>query len=129
MLFLCFSATAQTGSLRGVVRTSDGKPAAHVYVQLKEIKRGTITADDGSYQLPNIPTGNYTIIVSFIGLQTIQKSVQMKSGTQAEDFELVENETELAEIVVTANRSVNNRPATIGKLPIKPMDLPQAVVT
>ena len=129
MLFLCFSGTAQTGSLKGVVRTSDGKPAAHVYVQLKEIKRGTITLDDGSYQLPNIPTGNYTIIVSFIGLQTIQKSVQLKAGTHAEDFELVENETELAEIVVTGNRSVNNRPATIGKLPIKPMDLPQAVVT
>ena len=129
MLFLCFSANAQAGSIKGVVRTSDGKPAAHVYVQLKEIKRGTITADDGSYQLANIPSGKYTIIVSFVGLQTIQKPVSVNAEASEMDFELVENETELAEIVVTANRSVNEKPATIGKLPIKPMDLPQAVVT
>ena len=129
MLLLCFSATAQTGSINGVVRTSDGKSAAHVYVQLKEIKRGTITADDGSYQLANIPSGNYTIIVSFVGLQTIQKPVLVAAEISEMDFELVENETELAEIVVTANRSVNEKPATIGKLPIKPMDLPQAMVT
>ncbi len=129
ILFLSLSAIAQTGKLSGVVRTSDGKPAAHVYVQLKEIKRGTITADDGSYELANIPSGNYTIIVSFVGLQTIQKPVSVNVESSKMDFELVENETELAEIVVTANRSVNERPATIGKLPIKPMDLPQAVVT
>ncbi len=130
VLFFAIAANAQNGQLKGVVRTSDGKPAAHVYVQLKEIKRGTISDDNGSYTLSNIPSGQYTIIVSFVGLQTINKPVVVTNGeTNNLDFSLVENETQLEEIIVTANRSINERVATIGKLPIKPMDLPQAVVT
>ena len=130
ILFFVLAANAQNGQLKGVVRTSDGKPAAQVYVQLKETKKGTISADDGSYTLSNIPEGKYTIIVSFVGLQPIQKPVVVTSGEASNlDFELMENETQLAEIVVTANRSINEKITSIGKLPIKPMDLPQAVVT
>lgn len=130
VLFFAVAAKSQHGELRGYIKTSDGKPAAEVYVQLKETKNGTISKADGSYILVNVPEGKYTLIVSFVGLQTIQKPVDVTSGeTNTLDFELVENETQLAEIVVTANRSMNEKPATIGKLPIKPMDLPQAVVT
>src|SRR5688500_179720 len=130
VLFFALAANAQNGQLKGVIKTSDGKPAAEVYVQLKEIRKGTISANDGSYTLSNIPTGKYTIIVSFVGLQTIQKSVVVTGGeTNNLDFDLVENENQLAEIVVTANRSINEKVTTIGKLAIKPMDLPQAVVT
>ena len=119
---------AQNGGLKGVVRTSDGMPAAQVNVQLKEVKKGTISSEDGSYSLVNIPSGKYTLIVSFVGLQTIQKPVEVKADEISDfDFTLVENETQLAEIVITASRSMNEKPATIGKLPIKPMDLPQSV--
>lgn len=130
ILFSAFAAQAQNGRLKGIVRTSDGQPAAQVNVQLKEIRKGTVTGDDGSYTLSKIPEGNYTIIISFVGLETIQKPVAVKSEeTNSIDFDLFENENQLAEIIVTGNRSVNERVATIGKLPIKPMDLPQAVVT
>lgn len=128
MLISGLLASAQSGTVKGVVKTSDGKPAAHVYVQLKEIKKGTVSDEDGTYQLQSIPAGNYTIIVSYIGLQTIQKPIAVKAEISQLDFELVENENELAEIVVTSNRSMNERQAAIGKLPIKPMDLPQSVV-
>ena len=130
VLFMAAVAPAQNGQLKGFVKTSDGMPAAQVNVQLKEIRKGTVSGEDGSYVLSKIPAGNYTIIISFVGLQTIQKPVVVTSGeSNSLDFELVENETQLAEIVVTANRSVNERVTAIGKLPIKPMDLPQAVVT
>ncbi len=130
VLFFALVATAQNGQLTGIVKTSDGLPAAHVYVQLKETRKGTISEEDGQYALSNIPAGKYTIIVSFVGLQTIQKTVEVISGeTNTLDFSLVENETQLTEIVVTANRSVNEKLTTIGKMPVKPMDLPQAVVT
>jgi iron complex outermembrane receptor protein len=130
LLIASLAAHAQNGQLRGIVRTSDGKAAPHVFVQLKEIKKATISDEDGAYHLTNIPAGHYTIIVSFVGLQTINKPVVVTSDqTDHLDFNLVENETQLAEIVVFANRSMNERVATVGKLPIKPMDLPQAVVT
>ena len=130
ILVFAMGSLAQNGHVKGIIRTSDNKPAGQVNVQLKEIRKGTVSADDGTYTLYNIPEGNYTILVSFVGLQTIKKSVTVKNGeTYNLDFNLVENENQLQEIVVSANRSVNERPTTIGKLPIKPMDLPQAVVT
>ncbi len=130
ILVLAMSSLAQNGQIKGLIRTSDDKPAAQVNVQLKEIRKGTVSADDGTYTIANIPEGNYTILVSFVGLQTIKKSLAVKSGeTYHLDFSLVENENQLQEIVVSANRSINERPTTVGKLPVKPMDLPQAVVT
>ena len=130
VLFFATTANSQSGKLQGFIKTSDNQPAAQVNVQIKEIKKGTISKDDGSYILSNIPAGKYTIIVSFVGLQTIQKPVVVTNGeTNNLDFDLVENESQLTEIIVTANRSINEKVAAIGKLPIKPMDLPQAVVT
>ncbi len=130
LLIFTITANAQSGNLQGFIKTSDGKPAAEVNVQLKEIKKGTISKTDGSFQISNIPEGKYHIILSFVGLQTIQKPVSITSNqTSSYNFKLLENETELTEIVVSANRSINDIPASIGKLPIKPMDLPQAVVT
>ena len=119
---------AQTGSIKGNVKTSDGKPAAQVSIQLKEIKKGTTTAADGSYLLKDIKEGNYTIIVSFVGLQTMEKQVSVFAGQTSDmGFTLAENANQLTEVVITANRSLNERAVSIGKLAIKPMDLPQSI--
>jgi iron complex outermembrane receptor protein len=127
-LFLTVSTIAQDGQISGFVKTSDGIAAEQVNVQLKELKKTTTSCEDGAYSLTNIPQGNYTLIISFVGLKTIQKPVSVKAGeTISLDFTLVENRSELAEIVVAANHSVNKRPVSIGKMAIQPMDLPQAV--
>ncbi|HEX7906033.1 MAG TPA: TonB-dependent receptor, partial [Chitinophagaceae bacterium] len=129
MLILAGTLQAQNGTLKGCIRTSDGKPAAQVNVQLKEIKKGTITAEDGCYTLNDIVPGKYSIVVSFVGLQTVQTPVEIIAGqTIASNFTLVENESQLAEIIITSSRSLNEKLVSIGKLPIKPMDLPQSMM-
>lgn len=128
LLFSVLIAKAQTGELRGNIQTSDGKAAASVNVQLKELKRGGISAEDGSYLFQSIKEGNYTVIVSYTGLQTVEKKIAIKTGEIIRvDFTLLENETELKEVVITASKSINEKSATIGKLPIKIMDMPQSV--
>lgn len=130
LLFFVFSATAQQGQIKGFIKTSDNQPADQVNVQLKEIKKSTITAIDGSYTLTGIPQGKYTLIISFVGLQTIQKAVSVTTGETKElDFTLIENGNELAEIIVSANRTMNKRQVSIGKIPVQPMDLPQSIAT
>jgi iron complex outermembrane recepter protein len=114
--------------LKGIVRTSDGKPAALVNVQLKDTKYGTMTNEFGEYFFYNIPEGKYTIIVSFVGLKTIQTEIEIKKGEPAvNDFVLLENKYELEEIIVKASYTINEKPSSIGKMNIKPMDLPQAL--
>lgn len=114
--------------LKGVVRTKDGKPAASVNIILKETNKGTITNDAGEYFFYSVPEGRYTLVVSFTGLKTIEAVIEVKKGESAvQDFTLTENETELEEIIIRSSTNVNEKITAVGKVNIKPMDLPQAV--
>ena len=114
-------------ALKGLVRTSDGKPAGAVNVILKETNTGTITNDAGEYFFYGVAEGKYTLLVSFSGLQTVETTVEVKKGeTRAQDFVLVENKTQLEEIVINASANNNEKITTVGKANIRPMDLPQA---
>jgi iron complex outermembrane receptor protein len=128
---LCISAIgyAQTGIIKGRITTSDHQPAAHVSVLVKEIKKGTVSADDGSFELDHLSQGKYTLIISFVGLKTQQKTVEINNDQPQElDFELAENAGQLTEVIVVATHGLNDKVAGIGKGGIKPMDLPQSVV-
>ncbi len=117
---------AQT-TIKGQVSTRDGKPAGNVSIILKEIKRGTTSADDGSYQIDNLKEGAYTLIISCVGLQTQQKTIYC-AGNQVcvLDFALHENQNELTEVIVTGSKGLNEKPISVGKILIDPMDLPQS---
>lgn len=112
-----------TGSIRGVVKTSDGNPASFVNISLKEIRKSTVTTEDGSYQLRGIREGNYTIRITFVGLQSQDKAVAVKAGQATSvDITLAENTSQLTEVEVTgANRAVS-----VGKADIAPLNLPQS---
>lgn len=116
-------ALAQTqGSVSGIVKTSDGNPASFVNVSLKEIRKGGITSEEGTYQLKNVREGTYTLQVTFVGLQSQEKPVTVKAGQNTKvDFSLVENAAQLSEVEVVGN----NRTVTLGKANIAPLDLPQ----
>lgn len=117
-------------TIKGIVTTVDGKAAEHVSIVLKEINKGTITLEDGSYRIGNVPVGEYTMIVSFTGLQTIEKKIQVtENEVLTSNFILKENAKELNEIVIAYFRGVNDRATVFGKSAIKPMDLPQAIAS
>ncbi|NCU02565.1 MAG: TonB-dependent receptor [Chitinophagaceae bacterium] len=114
--------------LKGIVRTKDGKPAASVNIILKETNKGTITNDAGEYFFYSVPEGRYTLVVSFTGLKTVETVIDIKKGASAvQDFVLTENETELEEIIIRSSTNANEKITAVGKVNIKPMDLPQAV--
>ncbi|KAA9324997.1 TonB-dependent receptor [Adhaeribacter soli] len=130
VILLCFSisAFAQTGTIQGRISTNEGQPAGYVNVYLKEIKKGTATVEDGTYTLKNVKPGAYTIIASFIGLQPLEKTIAVEAGKVTSlDLVLSENSEKLSEVQVTARRSQNERPVSVGKIAIRPMDLPQSI--
>jgi iron complex outermembrane recepter protein len=131
-LAILFTTTAQAQniSLSGTVTTSDGKPAAQVNVQLTEANQTVVTSGDGTYHFTKIPAGKYRLVVSYIGLASQEKNITLtKEQTDLNiNFVLTENYTELSEIMVTGSRTKLDKVATIGKLPVKSMDLPQATV-
>ncbi|RAJ93065.1 iron complex outermembrane receptor protein [Larkinella arboricola] len=122
-LLACAPLLAQTpGSIKGLVTTRDGNPAAFVNVSLKETRKGTVTSEEGTYLLKGIHPGSYTLQVTFVGLQTQEKSVTVNAGqTTTIDFALAESAYQLSEVEVTGNNQV----VTLGKAGIAPLDIPQ----
>ncbi len=121
---------AQGGSIKGKITNKDGEGLQFVNITLKDSKYGTVSNEDGEFLLKNIKAGTYTLIVKFVGLKTQEKTIEVTDkNVYSVDFQMVEATNELSEVTVSGVQSANERTVTIGKIAIKPMDLPQAVAT
>ena len=115
------------GTIRGVIRTSDGKPASFVSVGIPKLGKGANTAEDGSFQITGVEPGTHVLQVSFVGRQPQQQTVTVEAGqTATADFALTESSAQLKEVEVMGS-NVINRPATASKADIAPLDLPQSI--
>ncbi|MDO7846042.1 TonB-dependent receptor [Hymenobacter sp. M29] len=121
------SAQSRSGAISGIIRTSDGKPAAFVSVGIPKSGKGTNTAEDGTYQIRGVEPGTHVLRVSFVGLQSQDQTVTVTAGqTTKTDFALTESAAQLNEVVVTGTTTIN-RPASASKADIAPLDLPQSI--
>ena len=95
----------QTGTVRGRITTADGSVAANVTVVLKGTRFGSVTDEDGLYQIRRVPVGDYTLVVSAVGLYPKEKQIHVSfRGTVIADFSLKENRSELDEVQVSTNK-------------------------
>lgn len=128
LLFMGFSATAQTGTIKGKITTTDGKPAADVNILIEKTGKTAVSLEDGSFILRNIKTGTHTLTVSHAGLHTVTQQVVIGKDSLTElHFTLTETAKKLEEVIVEARRTANAKAVTIGKAGIPAMDLPQAI--
>src|SRR5690349_14987180 len=95
-------AQAQNGTVKGVVKTSDGQPAEAVNIGLKGTSKGTFVNAKGEYEIKNVTPGAYTLVATFVGLETREERIDVKSGTvtAVPDIILAENSLQLNEVVV-----------------------------
>ncbi|WP_207429226.1 TonB-dependent receptor [Pedobacter sp. SYSU D00535] len=115
-----------TGIIEGKISSRDGAPAAGVNVGLKEASKSVFTNDDGTFTIRQVKPGVYTVKTSSIGLESQEKTVTVQAGQVARvDFVLPESSEKLNEVVVTGYKSANQKPLSIGKAGIKPIDNPQ----
>ncbi|HYC30033.1 MAG TPA: TonB-dependent receptor, partial [Chitinophagaceae bacterium] len=116
------------GVITGQVRTTDNQPAAYVTVHIKENSKAAMTDENGYFVVRNLKEGVYTLEISMVGLKPQQKTVEVKKDqTVTISLTLTEDAKELTDVVVTTGRRLNNKPVSIGKIDINPMDLPQSV--
>lgn len=115
-------------TVKGKITTKDGSPAAFVTISLKGTLKSTMTSEDGSFQLNKVKAGNYTLEISMVGLETQTHTITIGNNeVVAINIALKENTKQLESVIVEGRKSLNGRPVTIGKLPIAPIDLPQAI--
>lgn len=123
----------QTAAIRGRVTTADGSPAEAVTVGLKGRGQGTITNSQGEYVLERVRPGQYTLVISAIGLKGDERTVTVTAGqTASADFTLTENAQQLKEVVISGSRTNKfNRPTSVdvGRMPLSNLENPQVYAT
>lgn len=111
-VLLTFSLYAQekpTGSIVGKIidkeLNNESLPFANVFI--KNTTKGTTTDMDGLYEIPNIEPGTYTIVVSFIGYETLEiPDIMVDAGKVTEvNTGLGASSVSLDEVVVTTTVS------------------------
>ena len=119
-----------TGTVTGRVQLAGGEAAAHVSILVKGTSFGTNPQADGSFRLA-APAGWQVLTISCLGCVPQEVSVEVQPGRSVElpPVALARGEQKLLEVTVLGNKSLNQRPASVGKLLIAPLDLPQSVVT
>lgn len=128
LFFIQFARAQQTGSIRGTVKTSDGKPGEFVTIGLNGTNKGTVVNQKGTYRIGNITPGSYTITAKFIGLIAQSRNIEVRPGeTLTVDFTLNENSEQLQEVVVSGNKARFTRESstTVAKMPLKNLENPQ----
>lgn len=108
-LFGFATAFAQSGTLTGIVTDSNSGetlPGANVYIP--SIQKGDNTDVNGEYTITNIPSGTYTVRVSYVGYQTVNQQVDIASGTQTLNISL-DAGINLSEVVVTGYGETSKR--------------------
>ena len=92
---ICAAQISLSGTITGINQTLKG---ASVYIA--DLKTGTVTNEDGTYLIKNIPNGIYLVEVSFIGFESQIKEVTIK-GKSISDFNLDASSIESPEVIVT----------------------------
>ena len=100
LLFISISVFSQNYTISGYVQEeSNGENLIGVSVFDKSSNKGTSTNQYGFYSI-TLPKGKYEILYSFIGLKTIEKSINLEENTRI-NVSLKENATLINEIEIT----------------------------
>ena len=102
-VYFTLTANAQnTGSIAGTVRDEETKETIpNVNVRLKDTPIGSAADINGKYTIGNIPPGEYTILVTSVGYQSIEMSVQVRAGETVQlDFVIKSSSIQVGEVLV-----------------------------
>lgn len=103
-----------TATLTGTVRAANGQTLPGVSVVLNS-RLGTTTDEEGRYILRNVPTGPYTLQVSFVGFKTYRNAITVGTADRV-DVALEEDAAQLNEVIVSTqkrNESILDVPIAI----------------
>ncbi|RSK41888.1 TonB-dependent receptor [Mangrovimonas spongiae] len=112
-----FAFSQNTGSVSGNIQDSQGNPLPGATVQISDLNIGVVSDFNGDFMLEDVPEGDHTITISFMGYKTTDNTVTVVAGQSVvSNVTLTEDENILGEVVVTAGKKpqkITEVPATI----------------
>lgn len=124
-MLVSYAGIAQSGTIRGSIKTSDGYPAESVTIILKGTSKIALSDKAGRYEIRKVQQGTYTLEASFTGLQTQEVAINVGAGISTiPEIVLRESSQQLLEVTVYANRLKKESPF-VAKIPLKYLENPQ----
>ncbi|RCT54573.1 TonB-dependent receptor [Winogradskyella sp. KYW1333] len=115
ILILCLSLQAQTSDIQIKVLTeAENEPLLGATVYFEALEKGAVTDFDGIATFTEIPDGQHQIIISFLGFEAFETTIQIPSNT-ALVFKLKEGGNQLDAVVLQSSRSTR----TVRKIPTR----------
>ncbi|WP_100613995.1 TonB-dependent receptor [Confluentibacter citreus] len=113
---LIYSQTG-SGSIAGKITDKDynNEPLAFATIVIKNTSIGAISDIDGNYSVKNLDPGVYTVVVSFVGYETIEVpnvKVENKKVTQV-NIPIAAGTVSLDDVVISAPRRSNTESAVL----------------
>jgi Fe(3+) dicitrate transport protein len=113
----CVAVFAQEATIEGSIKQIDSTTAlSGVSVYLEKTNLGAATNGNGNYIIKNVPTGNYTLVISAIGYFTQKKEISVGAGkTLKIDFMMTEAASALSEFMIIAggNTGIKDIPGSV----------------
>ena len=113
ILFTFFNVNGQTGKIAGTIMDGEfNEPMAFANVLIKNTTKGTTSDFDGKYSI-DVEAGNYTLIFSYIGYQTIEISDVVVKSNDEVIIDVTLNTNSLETVVITTTVRKNTESAIL----------------
>ena len=120
ILFICltgFAIAQENGSIIGKLTDKDAsnEPLAFANVLIEGTSKGTTSDFDGLYELPSVAPGTYTLVLSFLGYETLKiPNVVVEAGKETLlNAALGSGSVSLDEVVITRSTSKDSEVALL----------------
>ena len=108
---------AQNATVRGTIKDPNGLPLQGASVIVEGTKNGVVTDVNGNFSI-SVPPGSYTLVVSYVGHQTLKQTVTATAGAVTDVSYNLQTAGDLNRVVIVGSRSATNRSVTQTPAPV-----------
>ena len=126
-IFLFISgAIFSQGGIKGTITNEFDEKISQADVYIESLTKGTISDNDGNFELANIKDGTYIVSFSYLGYATLKREVTISGEIIDLGMIKLESSTQMMdEIVMSGSRraeKITESPATINVITAKQID-------
>jgi len=109
-----------TGGIRGTILDKNtGNPMSFATVILENTKYGAVSNDEGFYTIPQVPIGEYSMLIKYFGYAEIRMQVKVsKSGYTNKQVLMEESSIDLEDIEINAAKEAAKTEVLISKVTV-----------
>jgi len=125
LILLTYQIINAQNKITGKVTDQDGAPLVGAVVFVPDINKGTVSDNDGNYQLLNLPNGKLKLQYSFLGYGSHIETTTLNQNDISLNVSLKQTTVEAEEIVVSGgyNTSQHENVVKIDNLKLNPLSV------